>query len=181
MLFSKSRDGGETWSSPTLVAKVLLGNGIPHTQFGATNYPAVGVDNSGGPHAGSLYVVMYNWTGAFMQVQIVSSADGGNNWSRPVPVAPGITHDQFFPWLSVSPTGLVGVSWLDRRNDPANVNYQAFAAISVDGGLSFQPNVQLTRNFSNPNNNGGPRQRVDGGLLRKHLGRTELFHRRLDG
>jgi hypothetical protein len=48
----------------------------------------------------------------------------------------------------------VGVSWLDRRNDPANIDYQAFAAISTDGGKTFQPNVQLTQNFSNPNNNG---------------------------
>jgi hypothetical protein len=85
-----------------------------------------------------------------MQVQVVRSTDGGATWSKPVPVAPGVTHDQFLPWISVSPTGLVGVSWLDRRNDPANINYQAFAGISSNGGLSFQ-NVQLTSGFSNPN------------------------------
>jgi len=73
-----------------------------------------------------------------------------------VPVAPAsANHDQFFPWLSVSPMGLVGVSWLDRRNDPANVDYQAFAAISTDGGQSFRSNVQLTTAFSNPNDNNG--------------------------
>jgi len=52
--------------------------------------------------------------------------------------------------------GLVGVSWLDRRNDPANIDYQAFAAISSDGGMSFGENVQLTTAFSNPNVNGYP-------------------------
>ena len=78
-----------------------------------------------------------------------------DTWSKPVPVAPPTaTHDQFFPALSVSPTGLVGVSWLDRRNDPANIDYQAFAAISTDGGQSFQPNWQLTTAFSNPETNG---------------------------
>ena len=98
---------------------------------------------------------MYNWTGSHLQVQVVRSTDGGNTWSKPVLVAPASdTHDQFFPWLSVSGTGLVGVSWLDRRNDPANVDYQAFAAISTDGGQSFQPNIQLTTAFSNPNVNG---------------------------
>jgi|SRR5580698_3639046 hypothetical protein len=86
-----------------------------------------------------------------MQVQVIHSSDGGNTWSKPVPVAPPTdTHDQFFPWILVSPTGLVGVSWLDRRNDPANVDYQAFAAISSDGGQSFQPNARLTSGFSNP-------------------------------
>jgi hypothetical protein len=62
---------------------------------------------------------------------------------------------QFFPSLSVSPTGKVGVSWLDRRNDPNNIDYQGFAAISSDGGRSFRPNWQLTTAFSNPNQNGG--------------------------
>jgi len=168
MVFSKSIDGGNSWSRPTLMATVTLGNGIPNTSVGAENYPAIGVDNSNGPHAGNLYVVMYNWTGTFMQVQVIRSTDGGNTWSKPVPVAPASdTHDQFFPWLSVSPTGLVGVSWLDRRNDPANIDYQAFAAISTDGGQTF-PNVQLTTAFSNPNNNGY----VNNGWMGDYTGNT---------
>jgi hypothetical protein len=155
MVFSKSSDGGNTWSPPALMAAVIL-NGIPNTNTGADNYPAIAVDNSNGPHAGNLYVVMYTWTGTYLRVQVIHSADGGNAWSKPVPVAPASdNHDQFFPWLSVSPTGLVGVSWLDRRNDPANIDYQAFATISVDGGLSFQPDVQLTTGFSKPNDNVG--------------------------
>ena len=72
-----------------------------------------------------------------------------------MPVAPpSDTHDQFFPSISVNSAGLVGVSWLDRRNDPANIDYQAFAAISTDGGQTF-PNTQLTTAFSNPDTNGG--------------------------
>jgi hypothetical protein len=149
MMFSKSNDGGNTWSTPVLMGTILQSE-IPNSNVPVQNYPAISVDNSNGPYAGNLYVVMYNWTGTFMQVQVLRSTDGGNTWSKPVPVAPGITHDQFLPWISVSPTGLVGVSWLDRRNDPKNVNYQAFAAISKDGGKSFQPNVQLTTAFSTP-------------------------------
>lgn len=87
-------------------------------------------------------------------MQVIRSSDGGKTWSKPVPVAPASDiHDQFFPSLSVSSAGLVGVSWLDRRNDPNNIDYQAFAAISTDGGLTF-PNTQLTKAFSNPDNNG---------------------------
>jgi hypothetical protein len=153
MVFSKSGDGGNTWSKPKLIAPVTLTYPLPNTDpyIYVPNTPAIAVDNSDGPHAGNLYVVMYNWTGTFMQVQVVRSTDGGNTWSQPVPVAPpSYTHDQFFPWISVSPTGLVGVSWLDRRNDPSNIDYQAFAGISANGGLSFE-NVQLTTAFSNPN------------------------------
>jgi hypothetical protein len=151
MVFAKSSDGGNTWSQPKLAAAVTLIYPVPNTSIGVPDTPAIAVDNSGGPYSGNLYVVMYNWKGTFMQVQVARSTDDGTTWSKPVPVAPGLTHDQFLPWISVSPTGLVGVSWLDRRNDPNNIDYQAFAAISADGGLSFQPNVQLTTGFSNPN------------------------------
>lgn len=96
------------------------------------------------------------------------SSDGGKTWSKPVPVAPAReTHDQFFPWISVGSTGLVGVSWLDRRNDPANVDYQAFASISRDGGQTFGQNVQLTTAFSDPNVNG-----YQGGWMGNRTGNT---------
>jgi Neuraminidase (sialidase) len=164
MVFSKSTDGGNTWSKPKTMAAVTLTTGgcacgyegtLPNTHEGVRNTPVIGIDNSTGPNAGSLYVAMYNWTGTYMQVQVVRSKDGGTTWSKPVPVAPSTaTHDQFFPWLSVSATGVVGVSWLDRRNDPANLSYQAFAAVSTNGGATFGTNWQLTSAFSNPNNDG---------------------------
>jgi hypothetical protein len=165
MLFSKSLDGGGTWSKPSVMTTAIdVPNAcmcwpfgpIPNTDVYANNIPVVGVDDSNGPYAGTLYVVAYSWTGIYMRVGVIRSTDGGNSWSKPVPVAPpSANHDQFFPWLSVSSTGLVGVSWLDRRNDPANVNYQAFASISTDGGQSFRSNVQLTSAFSNPNKSVG--------------------------
>jgi hypothetical protein len=158
MVFSKSSDGGNTWSNPTLTATVALGG--PDLR-GPIETPAIAVDNSDGPYAGSLYVVMYNWTGTFTQVQVVRSIDGGDTWSKPVPVAPGITHNQFLPWIAVSPAGSVGASWLDTRNDPLGVNFQAFAGISSDGGRSFEPNMQLTSEFSNPNEGTGPWSHFD--------------------
>ena len=158
IMFSKSTDGGDTWSAPHVMATVQMPHywALPNTnQVRVYNYPVIVVDNSDGAYAGSLYVAMYTWTGKYLRVQVTRSADGGNTWSQPVPVAPpSDTHDQFFPSISVNSAGLVGVSWLDRRNDPANIDYQAFAAISADGGQTF-PNTQLTKAFSNPNTNGG--------------------------
>jgi len=128
---------------------------LPNTGERQYNYPATAVDNSDGPYAGNLYVVMYTWTGTYMRVQMIRSTDDGNTWSQPLPLASKTaTHDQFFPSISVSRTGLVGASWLDRRNDPANIDYQVFAAISSDGGQSFQRNWQLTTAFSNPRTTG---------------------------
>lgn len=160
VVLSASRDGGNTWSKPVPISELTIIPGmdlLPNTNIGMPFYPVIGVDNSSSHYAGNLYAAMWTWTGTYMRVQVVHSADGGTTWSKPVPVAPpSANHDQFFPWLSVSPTGLVGVTWLDRRNDPNNVDYQAFATISTDGGQSFRANIQLTTMFSNPNNNGYP-------------------------
>jgi hypothetical protein len=119
-----------------------------------SDIPAIGIDNSTGANAGHLYVVYYNWTGTQMQV-LVSHSANGTTWSAGVPVAPAAdTHDQFFPWLSVAANGAVGVTWLDRRNDPNNVNYDAYATGTTNGGTSFLANIRLSSVMSNPLNDG---------------------------
>ena len=156
-MLSKSVDGGNTWSAPQRIATVKMPHFwlLPITKERVYNYPAIVADNSDGAHSGNLYVAMYTWTGAYLRVQVIRSTDGGTTWSQPVPLAPkSDTHDQFFPTISVSSTGKVGVSWLDRRNDPNDIDYQAFAAISTDGGQSFGTNWQLTTAFSDPKVNG---------------------------
>jgi Neuraminidase (sialidase) len=159
-MFSKSTDGGNTWSSAQRIATVAMPHYwlLPNTKYGERvyNYPVIGVDNGNRLYSGSLYVAMYSWTGTYMRVQVIRSTDDGKTWSQPVPLAPKTdTHDQFFPAISVSPSGLVGVSWLDRRNDPGNHKFQAFAAFSNDGGKRFNRNWQLTKAFSDPDV-GGP-------------------------
>ena len=154
LMFSKSSDGGNTWSTPRDIATehATYGLLLPNTKgVGLANYPVIAVDNSDGPYSGNLYVATHHWTGTHLQAQVIRSVDDGKTWSKPVPVAPPTdTHDQFLPTISVSPTGLLGVSWLDRRNDPGDHNYQAFAAISRDGGKSFGHNWQLTKAVSSP-------------------------------
>lgn len=176
LMVSKSRDSGNTWSSPVVLAAVNLAPGcgssfygcLPNTSEPVSEIPAMGVDNSGGSFAGRLYAVMYNWTGTFMQVQVSSSTDHGATWGSPVTVAPPTaTNDQFFPWLSVSKDGTVGVTWLDRRNDPNNVSYEAFASLSSDGGTTFPANIDLSSAPSNPFNDG-----FGGGFMGDNTGNT---------
>ncbi|HEX8815286.1 MAG TPA: sialidase family protein, partial [Terriglobales bacterium] len=151
LMLSTSSDGGNTWSTPRQIAEVNTAPSLPHTGERVYDYPSIAVDNSDGPYAGNLYVVMYDDTGTYLKVQMIRSTDGGSAWSKPLRLAPeSDTHDQFFPAISANKDGLVGVSWLDRRNDPKDIDYQAFAAISYDGGQTFGPNWQLTTAFSNP-------------------------------
>jgi hypothetical protein len=128
---------------------------IPNTTVSALDAPVIDVDNSPAGR-GRLYMTFYNWTGAFMQVVVSHSSDGGNSWSTPVPVAPASdTHDQFKPYISVNSTGSVAVTWLDRRDDPANVTYRAYSAISKNGLFSNR-NVALATGASTPMFGTGP-------------------------
>jgi len=175
MYMSKSSDGGSTWSTPSAIASVNLAPDscgafygcLPNTFERVSDIPVIGADNSTGSHAGNLYTAFYNWTGTFMQVEVATSTDGGATWGTPVLAAPATeTHDQFFPWLSVSNTGVVGVTWLDRRNDAANVNYQAFSGISTDGGARYRDSF-ITHVMSNPFNDG-----FGGGFMGDYTGNT---------
>lgn len=148
MMFTKSTDGGQTWSSPVQVFAATPVSNLPNTTTYVANAPIIAVDNS--PAGKSrLYMTFYNWTGTFMQVLVTHSNDGGNTWSAPVPVAPASTAgDQFKPYVSVSASGSVGVTWLDRRDDPSNVNYRPYVAFSRSG--TFSKNVALANAISMP-------------------------------
>jgi hypothetical protein len=164
MMFSKSSDGGNTWSTPVISATATLapdscscafyGN-LPKTSEPVSDIPVIAVDNSSGSHAGTLYVVAYNWTGQFMQVTVVHSTDGGASWSAAVMVAPStVRNDEFQPWANVSSGGRLAVTWLDRRHDLQNLKYQPFIAFSGDSGTSFSMNQALSSFLSDPSSVG---------------------------
>ena len=135
-LVSESKDGGNTWSTPVTVNTAMLAPDscggyygcVPNTSERLSNIPVIGVDNSTGKHAGDLLCRDYNYTGKYTSTQVTVSTNHGSTWGTPVAVAPtSDTHDQFFGWLSVSNTGQVGVTWLDRRNDSSNISYEELA------------------------------------------------------
>jgi hypothetical protein len=159
-MLSRSTDGGNTWTTPAVITTATLVPDtcgafygcLPNTSERVSDIPAIGIDNVGG----YLYVAFYTWTGTQMKVELTTSTDGGETWSKPVPVSPStVTHDQFFPWIAVnSLTGHATVTWLDRRDDPSNIKYEAFGASSTNDGISVGGNVKLATAMSNPNNDG---------------------------
>jgi hypothetical protein len=157
---AKSTDGGVTWTTPVTAATVTLApdacfcafyGSLPNTSERMSDIPVIAVDNSSGASSGKLYMAFYHWTGTFMSVRVITSTDGGATWSSQSSVATN-THDQFLPWINVSSTGFVAVTFLDRRNDAANVNYQAFAALSKNG--TTWVNKKIATAVSNPFNDG---------------------------
>jgi hypothetical protein len=102
-------------------------------------YAAVGPGPGGaGERAYLVWVEDADAEGRGTDVALSHSDDGGLTWSSPVRVnqddGPA---DQLLADVAVSPEGVVAVSFLDRRHDPANSEYHAYLAASRDG-LSFE-------------------------------------------
>jgi hypothetical protein len=141
VMFSKSTDGGNTWSTPTTIHTVKLAGGtcfygcVPTTSERVSNIPVVDVD--GGQN---VYVADYN-AGTFLQGRVTKSTDGGTTWGSPVNVFGASTSDQFFNWLSVDDvTGRVGVTYLLRTTS----TYKEYVAVSSNGGVGFKGNKPLS-------------------------------------
>jgi hypothetical protein len=139
MLFSRSTDGGVTWSPLVISASgVALAPDtcgafygcVPGTGERVSDIPTIDID----PTTGALYVSYYTWTGSIMQVRVTRSVNGGTSWGAPVVVAPTLNNDQFLSWMAVSPSGTIGVSMLVRTG---GVKYVSAALVSTNGGVSF--------------------------------------------
>jgi hypothetical protein len=120
----------------------------PYSSIFAADVPVLAVDNSEGPNAETVYLALANFNGAQMQIGVTRSTDNGNTWSAATRVSNSWKGDELAPWLSVSPQGILGVTWLDRRED--GNRYQPYYAISRDGGASFEGDLPLSATLSDP-------------------------------
>ena len=148
------------------------GSSTPGSDFGIDAEADLSYDLSRGVHRGRAYLlytdevqtnrppaapIETNDTDIFLRF----SDDDGRHWSTPVRVNDVRTNSQFLPRMAVDPTtGYIAVSWHDARNDlgaggagdsdgTPNDEAQFFAAISIDGGVSFRPSFQISAGTSN--------------------------------
>lgn len=90
------------------------------------------------------------------------STDNGKTWSTPVVInddPKGTGLHQFYPSMIVNNKGILTVTWYDRRHDPSNAETHYYMTHSLDGGLSFTKNVQVSTTPSNFNYIGTRNQR----------------------
>lgn len=83
-------------------------------------------------------------------VYVTRSDDRGETWTRPIRVNDATAGDQLFPWMCGTRDGRLHLVWLDRRDDPANLFYHVYHALSSDGGQTFSTNTPITTVPSNP-------------------------------
>jgi hypothetical protein len=73
-------------------------------------------------------------------IVLFKSTNGGRSYTGPVRVnsdPPNGDGDQFQPWMAVTETGQVNISFFDRRNDPGNYFIDTYLAQSEDSGATF--------------------------------------------
>jgi hypothetical protein len=141
LVFKKSTNGGETFSKEKVISQMPGGWDFSVDGLKRANGMAVtGVDLSGGPNKGTLYVNWIDARNGDPDVFVMSSKDGGETWNAPVRVNDDPLKNgkaQFFTWMSVDPAdGSVNVVFYDRR-DTVGAMTKLIMARSVDGGKTF--------------------------------------------
>jgi hypothetical protein len=146
LLAAVSQDGGWTYGEPATIANTVM-----HTHKDTAlmiKGLAVGglaVDTSDGPARGRLYAVWSQFRDGRYQIATGSSGDNGRTWSAPVIVNDDQSRSNHSnPGIAVNAAGVVGVVWMDRRNDPADICFQPYFAGSFDGGRTFGRNAPVT-------------------------------------
>ena len=112
----------------------------------------VATDHSEGENRGNVYVlcsVFPDDSDDPLDVMFSRSTDGGQTWSAPIRINDDASETawQWFGTMSVAPNGRIDVVWLDTRLDPEGFGSALFYSHSLDGGLTWSPNQQLSDTF----------------------------------
>ncbi|HEY8864802.1 MAG TPA: sialidase family protein [Candidatus Dormibacteraeota bacterium] len=141
IMFSRSTDGGQTFSAPN-----KLGASYNNNSIGGRQGSTIRTDS-----AGDIYViweggVTINGTKTSAQV-FAKSTDGGVTFSNPDVIArvtdipsplPGSSfRNDSFPSADIGPNGAIYVAWTDYRTGRGQVRISS----SVDGGSTWSPST----------------------------------------
>ena len=154
MYVAASEDGGESWTPGRRVSTFLEPGFSPRTTF--FRYWGSGFAQMATGPEGEVYVGYVGLPAGTPSddgdLFVARSLDKGRTWGRPVKVNDGETgRMQFFPSIATSPDGRLHAMWGDMRDDPKELRYHIYYAVSEDQGQSFGLNARVTDSSSNPN------------------------------
>lgn len=144
LVVTRSEDGGQSFS-----AGQEIDSGLVATRRFLVFLPefaslAAGQDST-------LYAAWADGRNGDEDVFLRRSPDGGRTWGAAARVNNNRLSDgtdQYLPRVAVAPNGRVDVVSLDRRNDAANIQTDAYLATSSNGGESFDNVRMSSQSFS---------------------------------
>jgi hypothetical protein len=155
-----SRDGGTRFSEPAAVLDFpwgefvtagtgnrLVGGGMTGADIAIANGPRL-------DRGERLCVTWVNPGPKGQRVTARCSDDGGKTWGEPIVVAPATAGWQHQVMVAINPRGVVGVAWLDTRDDPEGERYHLYFTASSDGAQTFLPARRVTSAASVPSGPG---------------------------
>lgn len=166
-LYQVTSDDGAAFSSPRRIADVVGRPADARADSDNLTRLWTGVDRSGGPWHGSVYLLADDKSRGDRDLVLLTSRDDAATWDRQrLPTDSGEGRDETMARLLVEPSGAISIlypSW-DKveRLSPSDLHL----ARSVDGGATFTT-VRLSSGF-NPHPNPGDYNDLDvtdGGLV----------------
>lgn len=154
---SNAKDGSVTpifdqSTKVNLGGSIIFGGGINPDGLGGQVFLAA--DRSGTATNDNIYMIASLLpTGASngSDVMFARSTDGGRTFSAPLRVNDDPVNHSKWHWfgtLAVAPNGRIDSLWLDSRNAANNTDSQLFYSYSMDGGVTWAPNVAVSNSFN---------------------------------
>jgi hypothetical protein len=138
-----SDDGGDSLNEPMTISGWHVPN--PYVRQSST-IPSLAVDSTKGAFADRLYTVWGDSRFGGIDILLSYSADRGQTWSSPIvvnddrrPLLSTMAPNHILPSVAVNTTGVVAVTWLDRRDAPDNLGWRERMRVSLDGAETFLP------------------------------------------
>jgi hypothetical protein len=129
-VFEASTDEGRSWKRHVLPVVKTFSQGTSDQL-----YEWLGADPT---HPGRYAVMLMAASGTRLEIYL--TRDAGRTWRHTASVGED-SNQRFKPWLAYGPTGVLGVFW---RTMYADGTYDAWAAVSRNGGLSFDAPLRIS-------------------------------------
>ncbi|MEY2879897.1 MAG: hypothetical protein RLZZ15_2277, partial [Verrucomicrobiota bacterium] len=143
----RSLDGGRTFPAVATTAVATINEWTDPVLRTGSFLPGAAVARA----TGEIFACYVGLVGNTPRVFVVKSSDSGATWSAPViasnnPAGVSVANAA----LTVTPDGkTVTVVFMDKRHAPDGLNFiDHYAALSFDGGATWQPNVRLSEQSS---------------------------------